>query len=435
MMKKLIILVTVLTALALPASASQYDFGTINPTTTSGSDLATLLGSWRTALNTIHSGSARPSYATAGTVWLDTTSGSLWLIKQYDGSSDAVIGSVNTSTHKYTPYFNGAAAAALTGEAIGQGLEDDGAGNLRVKLDASTLARSASGMKIATGGVGATELASTAVTAGSYTNASLTVDADGRLTAASSGGANVVRGYIDGLIISNNSGTPNTKVDIAAGVAADDTNTVMIVSSGVLTVNFGATGANGLDTGSIAASKWYHIWAIAKSDGTVAGFANRDDLTGLAPTLPSGYSYKRRIGSVLTDGSSHILSFKAASAGGGAMEVFWGASVFDYNSTLTTSRTSIALTAPPGVSTRAIMNAQCSNAGVIIVTSLDQPDEAPSDGTATPLNTFRTGSGTSASNGLMYIRTNTSRQIGARASVASMSFKIATLGFVDLRGH
>jgi hypothetical protein len=54
-----------------------------------------------------------------------------------------------------------------------------------VKIAQSTITQS----KLATGSVGPDQLIATAVTAGSYTAASITVDADGRITAASSGSA------------------------------------------------------------------------------------------------------------------------------------------------------------------------------------------------------------------------------------------------------
>jgi hypothetical protein len=64
---------------------SQSDFGTINPSTKSGTQLANDLNAFRTALHTSHSGSSAPSYVTAGMHWYDSTND---LMKFYDGTDN-----------------------------------------------------------------------------------------------------------------------------------------------------------------------------------------------------------------------------------------------------------------------------------------------------------------------------------------------------------
>lgn len=49
---------------------------------------------------TSNSGIQRPSYAVAGTKWIDT-SVTPWLLKMYDGTDDVVIGTIDPSTHKF----------------------------------------------------------------------------------------------------------------------------------------------------------------------------------------------------------------------------------------------------------------------------------------------------------------------------------------------
>lgn len=68
------------------------------------------------------------------------------------------------------------------------------------------------------------------------------------------------------------------------------------------------TGAGGLDTGSLAASTWYSVWRIGKTDGTRAFLFS---LSATAPTMPIGYTLKARIGWFRTDGTGnkYPLSF------------------------------------------------------------------------------------------------------------------------------
>lgn len=97
----------------------------------------------------------------------------------------------------------------------------------------------------------------------------------------------------------------NTTVAVAADsvVTTDGTNFLTTALSG--TVNLGTNGAaNALDTGTVAIDSWYAIWAIAKPDGTTAALAS---LSATAPTLPTGYTYKARLGWVRTIHASATL--------------------------------------------------------------------------------------------------------------------------------
>lgn len=77
---------------------SQYDFGTIDPNTKSGTALATDLNSWRNALHSTHGGSSAPSYITAGMLWLDTTSAN-YELKLYDGAQSITVAIIDATNN------------------------------------------------------------------------------------------------------------------------------------------------------------------------------------------------------------------------------------------------------------------------------------------------------------------------------------------------
>lgn len=59
------------------------------------------LGKEQENILTTNSGVQRPTYAKAGTIWLDL-SATPWKLKAFDGNSDIVLGYINATTHAFT---------------------------------------------------------------------------------------------------------------------------------------------------------------------------------------------------------------------------------------------------------------------------------------------------------------------------------------------
>ncbi len=106
------------------------------------------------------------------------------------------------------------------------------------------------------------------------------------------------------LKVTNNSSTPNTKIDVTAEatVMVNSAGAPVFASSLALTIDLTGSGANGMDTGSRPPSGWVYIFAISNGS-TTAGLAS---ISSSAPTLPSGYAYKARAGAMYCDGSQNL---------------------------------------------------------------------------------------------------------------------------------
>jgi len=116
-----------------------------------------------------------------------------------------------------------------------------------------------------------------------------------------------------GLRLTNNGTDAANDIDIAAGAVLDSTAAVDIVLATSLTKRLDAnwaagTNAGGLDTGAKANSTLYAVWAIHPT--VVSGASDSLFSTSFTtPTMPGGYSYKRLIGAIVTNGSGAIVPF------------------------------------------------------------------------------------------------------------------------------
>jgi hypothetical protein len=224
-------------------------------------------------------------------------------------------------------------------------------------------------------------------------------------------------------------------LDIDVGSACSDDNTTMMVLSAAMTKNCNAvwtagSGGGALDTGSaLGLSTWYHVYLIERTDTQVVDVLLSANAT--LPAMPASYTKKRRIGSIRTDASSHILAFSQLGD-----QFIWAVPFADYsNNAVSTTAVAVPLSVPSGVKVRALFRSNsagtAAGAGVLI-TSLDEAAAAYN----VPSGNISAGTQV-ASQGIAFVtevRTNTSGQIRVVASASGTTLIIATYGWLDERG-
>lgn len=118
-------------------------------------------------------------------------------------------------------------------------------------------------------------------------------------------------GYKSGLLVSVLS---NTTLSLAAGSCLDSTSSTNATLDTAATLDMATVGANGIDTGALAATKLYAVHLIWNSLDSTVDKAGLVSLSATAPALPTGYDSFRRVGWALTDGSSHFRVLYATGA-------------------------------------------------------------------------------------------------------------------------
>ena len=127
--------------------------------------------------------------------------------------------------------------------------------------------------------------------------------------------------YTNGLMISNDATTPNTLLDIGSGVTLDSTDTFQMINNGTIVINAATKGLNGIDTGTLAASKVYAVFLISDPI-TLQPIGGMISLSTTAPLMPFGYSAFKLIGYATTDASSHFLLGYWTAGEGNSRRVF-----------------------------------------------------------------------------------------------------------------
>ncbi len=242
---------------------------------------------------------------------------------------------------------------------------------------------------------------------------------------------------LHGLTIANDATTPNSIIDIASGAAYDSQAVVyMTLAAGTkknITAAWAAgTGNGSLDTGTFAASTFYHVHLICNAANGVT-----DVLTSLSfgnPVLPAGYTNFVPIGAVLGNGSGNIVPFLQLND-----RFLFSSYIGDAaGATLSATAQNITLSVPKGVSLIALIQAEIqSTLAAQVYLTVHSPligsvaanlYSIPSNGSTLEYNTAA----------MLEVVTNSAGQVvvqgSSNQSGSTTSWSLYTYGFVYPRG-
>lgn len=250
--------------------------------------------------------------------------------------------------------------------------------------------------------------------------------ADGTWTAPSVASSPYPKGYLfpRGLLAYASS----TTLTIAAGVARSTDDTTNLVWSSTLTLNIASTGANALDvSGSRAASGTVHVFVIYNASGpTYAAFGS----SSLVPSLPSGYTKIRRVGSIKLNASTNVIPFNMRED-----FVSYQTPFVDVSAVQIFSATNQTLSVPAGIYVEALIKPYTT--GTVTPTNYRFFDPADADATVTAVLQNWTNENTAPllnKSIMLRIGTNTSSQVRITPDTGvGDALNIAIFGYYDRR--
>ena len=259
-----------------------------------------------------------------------------------------------------------------------------------------------------------------------------------------------LRGHIDGFVLQNDTTDANNDIVIKSGQATADSNDYLM-ERGNITKRLDAVWAvgsdqGGLDTGSKTANTWYHVFVIARPD---TGVVDVLFSASLSPTLPTSYTKKRRVGSILTTSGNNIKAFTQV-----GNEFEWVTPVIDLDVGPASGVQNAGLTVPDGIRVVAHFVPGYRLGGSIKnqtldVHSRDAADQIPHDPTvaaisgATGAAIISPGSPNDGStplwsfSGDMWVTTDNNKRVQYRSTDTSGGTRVAiiTRGWRDFRGR